>query len=205
MRRPTPTRRLLAGMVVVLAATVAVPAARAGQAVPRPGADVPNTAAATSAYALGYRDGVRRGEQDGRNGREFSFERDGAYRSADRGYERSLGNRDTYQGEFRRGFAAGYRAGYERYKVVVRERRDERRLPRGYQEPAVARGYSDGYDRGLEDGRERARYDPVRHGDYRSADEGYQRQYGSKDAYKNNYRAGFRQGYDDGYRNGTRR
>ncbi len=43
--------------------------------------------------------------------------------------------------------------------------------------------------------------DPVRHGDYKDGDNGYQRSYGSKDAYKNNYRSGFRQGYEDGYRN----
>jgi hypothetical protein len=85
-------------------------------------------------------------------------------------------------------------------------RRDERarRLPRGYQEPAYARGYNDGYARGAEDGRGRERYDPVRHKDYRDADEGYVRSYGSRDAYRNNYRTGFRQGYEDGYRARTR-
>lgn len=71
-------------------------------------------------------------------------------------------------------------------------------------EPAAARGYSDGYRRGLNDGRDRDRYDPVGHGDYRSADPGYYRDYGSRDAYRNNYRAGFRQGYEDGYRDGAR-
>jgi hypothetical protein len=79
----------------------------------------------------------------------------------------------------------------------------ERRGPS--QEPAAARGYADGYKRGVDDGRDRDRYDPVRHGDYREGDEGYYREYGSKDAYKNNYRAGFRQGYEDGYREGNRR
>jgi flagellar biosynthesis/type III secretory pathway protein FliH len=78
-------------------------------------------------------------------------------------------------------------------------------VPRGVREPAFARGYSDGWEKGLDDGRDRDRYDPVRHGDYRSADEGYTRAYGSKDAYRNNYRAGFRQGYEDGYRDGRRR
>ena len=69
---------------------------------------------------------------------------------------------------------------------------------------AFARGYSDGWDHGADDRHDRDRYDPVRHGDYRSADDGYSRSYGSKDAYKNNYRSGFRQGYDSGYRNGER-
>ena len=69
-----------------------------------------------------------------------------------------------------------------------------------YQEPAFARGYADGYKRGVDDNRDRNRYDPVGHADYRRGDEGYYRDYGSRDAYKNNYRAGYRQGYEDGYR-----
>jgi hypothetical protein len=78
----------------------------------------------------------------------------------------------------------------------------DRRLPR---EPAAARGYGDGYDKGLNDGRGRDRYDPVRHRDYRRGNGGYDPDYGSMDAYTNNYRAGFRQGYEDGYRDGARR
>lgn len=83
----------------------------------------------------------------------------------------------------------------------VRERDGfDRRRPRGYTEPAFARGYSDGFRIGADDGHDRDRYDPVRHREYRSGDKGYYREYGPKDAYKNNYRAGFRQGYEDGYR-----
>ena len=98
-------------------------------------------------------------------------------------------------------------SGYDRVRVTVYDqgRRDNRRDPRvlrGYQDPAFARGYSDGWEHGADDRRDRDRYDPVRHGDYRDGDDGYSRSYGSKDAYKNNYRAGFRQGYEDGYRNG---
>lgn len=72
------------------------------------------------------------------------------------------------------------------------------------QEPASARGYSDGYRQGLDDGRERDRYDPVGNGAYRSGDPGYYREYGSREAYRNNYRAGYRQGYENGYRDGSR-
>src|ERR1044071_1011541 len=61
--------------------------------------------------------------------------------------------------------------------------RGGRRIPRGYQEPAFARGYDEGYAKGLADGRTRERYDPVRHKDYRQADQGYTGAYGSKDAY----------------------
>jgi len=79
-----------------------------------------------------------------------------------------------------------------------------RQVPRRHQEPAFARGYENGYARGLVDGRRRSRYDPVDSHDYRDADTGYSASYGARDAYKNNYRAGFRQGYEDGYRDVTR-
>jgi hypothetical protein len=71
---------------------------------------------------------------------------------------------------------------------------------RAYQEPAYARGYADGYRHAQEDREDRRSYDPVAHRDYREADQGFYRSYGSRDAYKNNYRAGFRAGYDAGYR-----
>src|SRR5687767_6206944 len=75
-----------------------------------------------------------------------------------------------------------------------------KQAPRGYQEPAYARGYSDGYQDGLADGRRRDRYDPADNRGYREGDQGYAESYGSRDAYKANYRAGFRQGYEVGYR-----
>jgi flagellar biosynthesis/type III secretory pathway protein FliH len=78
------------------------------------------------------------------------------------------------------------------------------RVPRGsLQEPALARGYADGFARGVTDGRDGGRYDPVGHREYRDADQGYNASYGSREAYKNNYRTGFRQGYEEGYRDGT--
>jgi hypothetical protein len=76
---------------------------------------------------------------------------------------------------------------------------------RGYQEPAFTRGYSDGFRHAQEDRQDRRRYDPVGHRDYRDADQGFYRSYGSREAYKDNYRAGFRAGYDAGYRDGTGR
>ena len=72
------------------------------------------------------------------------------------------------------------------------------------QDPATAKGYDAGYNRGLTDGREGQRYDPVRHRDYREAERGYESAYGSRDGYRTNFRSGFRQGYEDGYREGTR-
>jgi len=71
------------------------------------------------------------------------------------------------------------------------------------EEPAFARGYSDGFKHAQDDRRERQRYDPVGHRDYREADQGFSRSYGTIEAYRNNYRAGFRAGYDAGYRDDT--
>jgi len=76
---------------------------------------------------------------------------------------------------------------------------------RGYEEPAFARGYADGFRHAQEDRRERRRYDPVAHRDYRDANQGFSRSYGPLEAYRNNYRAGFRAGYDAGYRDDTGR
>jgi hypothetical protein len=160
-----------------------------------------------AAFDRGYREGVQIGEDDARRGREFQVERDRIYRDGDRGYDSRYGNREIYRNDFRRGFTSGYRAGYNDVRGVWTQGGRGNRGPgrsRGYQEPAYARGYSDGWERGLEDARERHRYEPTREGDYRDADNGYSRSYGSKDAYKTNYRSGFRQGYEEGYRDANR-
>ena len=195
--------------VLVLAPTAGVVAAQRKTGT----VAVSRTAPAFQAYEAGLRDGTRQGELDGRSGRDGNLERHETYRTADHGYTRSWGDRDAYRAEFRRGFAVGYRQGFDRVRghenrqSTRDDQRDdrERRWGRGYRDPAVARGYSDGYDEGLDDGRDRDRYDPARHGDYREGDEGYKREYGARDTYKSNYRAGFRQGYEDGYREGNRR
>lgn len=60
-----------------------------------------------------------------------------------------------------------------------------------------------GYREGLKHGEEAARqgrpFDLAREKDYRNADEGYNRRYGSKDAYREAYRDGFAQGYREAY------
>jgi hypothetical protein len=177
----------------------------------------PAAAQSNTAFERGYREGLQRGAEDAREGRRFEPERDRVYREADAGYNSRYGSRDSYRNEFRRGFTSGYRQGYYNARTIGRNDRISQgrdgiynRGPgrtRGYQDPAFARGYSDGWEKGRDDGRDRDRYDPVRHGDYKDADNGYDRSYGSKDAYRNNYRSGFRQGYEDGYRarNGYRR
>jgi hypothetical protein len=159
---------------------------------------------ASVVYQRGYQEGYREGERDGRQRRSFDIRRHDAYRDGDRGYNRAYGDRGRYRDEFRDGFEAGYGAGYQRVRGAVREGRngrgpiDERRG--SFQEPAYARGYADGFDQGRDDWDDRNRYDPVRHREYRSGDNGYSGNYGSRDLYRRYYREGFREGYEDGYR-----
>lgn len=148
----------------------------------------------TDDYGAGYREGLRQGEADARDGRRFST------------------GSSTSRSRYGVGFADGYRAGYDSQHALapLRPRNTDARAvayqrpSRNHQEPAFAAGYEDGYARGLTDGTNGHRYDPVRHEDYRDAGRGYRESYGSRDAYRTNYRAGFRQGYEDGYRLGAR-
>jgi hypothetical protein len=93
--------------------------------------------------------------------------------------------------------------------------RKGRAVPRRYPYPSDTRGYynldvafengyRDGLEKAREDLRDRDRYDPARHGRYRSGDHGYNKRYGPKDDYKDVYRQGFLQGYDDAYSRGYR-
>jgi len=69
------------------------------------------------AYDNGYRDGVKRGEEAARDRRAFNVEIERDYRSADRGYNRSFGDRNRYHDSYRGGFSQGYRDAYYRYNT----------------------------------------------------------------------------------------
>ena len=181
--------------------------------------------AQTFAFREGYDRGLRAGEEDSRRNQSFNFTDESDYRSADAGYRSQYGNRTLYRDEFRRGYAEGYRLGYSRY-------RDQYDTGRGgwgsgrrggvpppwangrgrgagtygtYRtDPAFTSGYNDGYERGLDDGEDRRRNNPVAESRYRDADRGYERQYGTREAYKIRYRDGFLQGYQRGYQDGQR-
>jgi flagellar biosynthesis/type III secretory pathway protein FliH len=161
-------------------------------------------------YDRGYREGIQQGQQDGRQNRSFNLYNEPAYRAGDRGYERRFGDRNTYRNFFRSGFEDGYRAGFGRVQGRWVDQFGGRRpgvaigRQRIYQETALSRGYNDGYEQGLKDGRDNDRYDPVAKRDYRDGDNGYTRSYGTREAYRNNYRAGFREGYEAGYREASR-
>lgn len=82
---------------------------------------------------------------------------------------------------------------------------DGRRNQRAWRtDVAFDQGYTDGYDKGLEDADKNRSFDPTRHSWYRNADREYDSRYGDRNAYKNEYRQGFRDGYDEGFRESNR-
>jgi hypothetical protein len=85
------------------------------------------------------------------------------------------------------------------------------RSPRGYPAQGVRvddRAYRYGYDAGIQSGRDDARrgrgFNMQRHGEFRSADRGYDG-YGRRNDYREIYRRGFSAGYNDGFRQFDRR
>jgi flagellar biosynthesis/type III secretory pathway protein FliH len=185
------------------------------------------------AYDNGYREGLRDGESAARKGRPFDVQREKDWRKADAGYNRSYGDKDRYRDSFRSGYSDGYRAAYDRlfsnggYYDPSASRRDG-----GYGYPGTNPGYpqngrvygqgrygdygtgvahiafqngvNDGYEKGLDDARDRKYPDPTRQKWYRSGDRHYEGQYGSKEAYKDEYRRGFVEGYQRAYRDNRR-
>jgi hypothetical protein len=65
-----------------------------------------------TAYENGFRDGRAQGLEDGRDNDRFDATRHGRYRSADRGYIDSYGDKTRYKDIYRDGFQAGYANGY---------------------------------------------------------------------------------------------
>ena len=81
--------------------------------------------------------------------------------------------------------------------------------PGAYESPRFdRRAYDKGYEEGLENGRDDARhrrpFDYARHGDFRHADEGYERAAGPREEYRDQFRRGFVTGYREAYRANAR-
>lgn len=74
-----------------------------------------------------------------------------------------------------------------------------------YSSQGYQQGYRDGLDKGREDANDRDRYDPTRHSWYRSANRGYDDDYGTRADYQVRYRDGFEAGYAEGFRVYSRR
>ena len=69
-----------------------------------------------------------------------------------------------------------------------------------YGSVAFRQGYQDGVEKAREDTRDGDKYDPARHGWYKSANRGYDSRYGSREQYAAEYRDGFLDGYREAYR-----
>ncbi|MGB2718024.1 MAG: hypothetical protein WBC51_27805 [Vicinamibacterales bacterium] len=172
------------------------------------------------AYDQGFREGLKEGEKDARRGERFYYQDEKEFRNGDRGYHRNYGDRERYRQSFRSGYVAGYDDGYRRVSVNGRNGNWGQGSGRpgvygnrgygggygngngryGYYSPALDNGVRDGYEKGQEDIRKNRSFDPLRHSWYRSGDRHYEREYGSRDDYKNLYRRGFQEGYERGYR-----
>lgn len=172
------------------------------------------------AYDMGYRAGLRVGEDHGRRGLSFNFSIADDYRRPERNWRREYGDRDDFRVTFRSGFEIGYREAFGRFAPVrgfaygpgpvYRDRDGDRDdYYRGNGLPAVAgiafnNGYRDGYQEGLNDGRHRHRNDPFAESRYRNGNHDYRFTYGSLEFYRSNYRPGFQSGYERGYADGWR-
>lgn len=182
-------------LILISALVAALPGVAAAQ--PRWSGPAPQ-----AAFSEGYERGVRAGVTDGRRGDAFRFNDEDDYRRGDIGYRSQFGTRDRYRIDFRIGFERGYRSGYEQSRVRAGSAPwSNTRGPwrSGRNDLASATGFSDGYQAGANDARNRRRFDPVSESRYRSGDHGYERWYGSRDVYKDNYREAFRDGYREGY------
>jgi hypothetical protein len=93
---------------------------------------------------------------------------------------------------------AQWRGGDRRDDRIYGGARDRRR------DVAFDNGYADGYEKGINDARDRHSFDPTRHKWYRAGNRHYDSRYGPRAQYENIYRDGFRSGYDAGYRDGNR-
>jgi hypothetical protein len=64
---------------------------------------------------------------------------------------------------------------------------------------AYDNGYREGLNHGQDAARDRKPFDVQREKDYRKADEGYRKEYGDKDRYRDEFRRGFAEGYRQAY------
>jgi hypothetical protein len=70
---------------------------------------------------------------------------------------------------------------------------------RDVRQVATVNGYSDGFEHGLMDRRNRDRFDYQHSDDYRSANAGYNSSWGNPREYQSSYRQGYGQGYSDAF------
>jgi len=141
------------------------------------------------AYDNGYREGLKEGERDGSRHDTYRYQDNRTWQRAEKGYNRSFGDFERYQQQFRAGFSEGYQAGYSRYGQSGAWYGDGRAVPRqdSYQYPngSVYPGgvYPD-----------RSRYPDPYYGNQVPYGSG---RYGSSAAYPNGLNDGIEKGRED--------
>jgi hypothetical protein len=155
-------------------------------------------------YQNGYNDGVGKGRHEGREHDPNDYQTPD-WRKASHGYQRWMGSQGAYQHAYREGYSNGFRAGYEE----TAGGRYDRSRGNGWQHDGwrvgyegdsgnVANrfGYEDGSEAAREDLEHRKSYNSSPRGRFGGRDDGYRREFGSKDRYRAEYTAGYRAGYD---------
>ena len=186
---------IAAGMTLVLAAVLTVCAPAFAQDYDRH----PAVQARQYGYDKGYRDGVLRGQHEGRENDPYDYHTPD-WRRATRGYEPWMGPVSVFQQGYQQGYAAGFQSGFASVRPAV---------PYGDRDDFRPTNYPDryvnvGYDFGRQDGAEAAREDiyhnkpfnPNPRGRYGSMDHGYHREYGDKGYYQAQYDSGYHAGYE---------
>jgi hypothetical protein len=159
-------------------------------------------------YDHGYRDGLSRGQHEGREHDPHDYQTPD-WRQATRGYQRWMGPVEFYQRAYQKGYREGFRSGFESAEGSWLQR-DGDRSSDGYRgdgwqggyhpggrDVAARWGYQDGMDAARGDLARGKPYNSTPRGKYDDRDRGYRREFGSKDDYKSEYTEAYRQGYDD--------
>jgi hypothetical protein len=149
-------------------------------------------------YDRGYRDGLGKGEHEGRENDPFDY-RTPDWRQGTRGYKDWMGPINWYQRGYQEGYRDGFQAGFRSARPGYGDR-GSYFFDRGSDSPAYRIGYEDGANVAREDIERGKRFNPNPRGRYDDEDHGYRREYGDKHAYKVRYADGYREGYQANYR-----
>lgn len=178
-------------------------------------------------YNFGYQDGYQFGRDSVARGAPYNYHSE-EFRYADRGYYRSLGEKDDFQHGYRDGYKQGFSDGYNGrpgrfvygndrssrdYPIRLNPSDDRgegfERNPQSYgqyreresgnRSVADDFGYRDGRAQGEKDMIKGKPFRPSKNDRFEDADHGYQKEFGKKKLYKEEYRQAFIQGYRDAY------
>jgi hypothetical protein len=182
-------------MVVALAAVLTVCAPVVAQDYDRN----PVPQARQYGYDNGYRDGVARGQHEGRENDPFDY-RTPDWHQATRGYQPWMGPLYAFQQGYQQGYASGFRSGFVSVRPGYRDGdRDDYRPAYSGDRYNSNVGYNTGYQDGAQTAREdlyhNKPFNPNPRGRFDDLDHGYRREYGDKNYYKSQYDSGYRAGY----------